>query len=238
MKVIITGGLGFLWQRLARRLLEVGDLNLGDGGSAPIDTLILADRVVPSSRSGWMDSRVELVACDVVDRDQLFALVDRDDVSVFHLAAIVSAEAERDLDLALRVNIDGGRNVLDAVRRRIGCQRVVVTSTYAVFGGDLPDVCGDDTKLTPQSTYGMTKAVLELLVADYSRRGLIDGRVARLPTVVVRPGAANAAASSVASAILREPLAGRPYRVLGVPAPDRLDRIVQETADALFSDPS
>src|SRR5436190_9202587 len=138
MKVIITGGLGFLGQRLARRLLEVGELNLGDGGSAPIDTLILADRVVPSSRSGWMDSRVELVACDVVDRDQLFALVDRDDVSVFHLAAIVSAEAERDLDLALRVNIDGGRNVLDAVRRRIGCQRVVVTSTYAVFGGDLP----------------------------------------------------------------------------------------------------
>src|SRR5262249_56922017 len=112
-----------------------------------------------------------------------------------------------------RVNIDGGRNVLDAVRRRAGCRRVVVTSTYAVFGGELPEVCGDETKLTPQTTYGMTKAVLELLVADYSRRGLIDGRVARLPTVVVRPGAANAAASSVASAIFREPLLGRPYQV-------------------------
>jgi nucleoside-diphosphate-sugar epimerase len=113
----------------------------------------------------------------------------------------------------MRVNIDGGRNVLDAVRRRVGCQRVVVTSSYAVFGGELPDVCGDETKLTPQTTYGMTKAILELFVADYSRRGLIDGRVARLPTVVVRPGAANAAASSVASAIFREPLAGRPYQV-------------------------
>ena len=111
------------------------------------------------------------------------------------------------------MNVDGSRNVLDAVRRREGCQRVVATSTYAVFGGELPDVCGDDTKLTPQSTYGMTKAILELLVADYSRRGTLDGRVARLPTVIVRPGAANAAASSVASSIFREPLAGRPYQV-------------------------
>ena len=160
-----------------------------------------------------MDSRVELAACDVADRELLFGLIDRDDVSVFHLAAVVSAEAERDPELAWRVNVDGGRNVLDAVRRRAGCQRVVVTSTYAVFGGNLPDVCGDETKLTPQSTYGMTKAILELMVADYSRRGAIDGRVARLPTVIVRPGAANAAASSVASAIFREPLAGRPYQV-------------------------
>ena len=213
MKVIITGGLGFLGLRLARRLLELGELDLGEGGPAAIDTLVLADREVPAGRSDWMDSRVELAACDVSNRELLFGLVDRDDVSVFHLAAVVSAEAERDPELAWRVNVDGGRNVLDAVRRRAGCQRVVVTSTYAVFGGNLPDVCGDETKLAPQSTYGMTKAILELLVADYSRRGAIDGRVARLPTVIVRPGAANAAASSVASAIFREPLAGRPYQV-------------------------
>ena len=213
MKVVITGGLGFLGLGLARRLLELGELGLGEGERAAIDTLVLADREVPASRSDWMDARVELAACDVADRDLLFGLIDRDDVSVFHLAAIVSAEAERDPELAWRVNVDGGRNMLDAVRRRSGCQRVVVTSTYAVFGGNLPDVCGDDTKLTPQSTYGMTKAILELLVADYSRRGAIDGRVARLPTVIVRPGASNAAASSVASAIFREPLAGRPYQV-------------------------
>jgi nucleoside-diphosphate-sugar epimerase len=213
MKVIITGGFGFLGRGLARRLLELGELTSAESGSAEIDTLVLADRILPSTRSRWMDSRVELVACDVADRDQVFGLVDREDVSVFHLAAVVSAEAERDPDLAWLVNVDGGRNVLDAVRRRGGCPRVVVTSTYAVFGGDLPDVCGDETRLTPQSTYGMTKAILELLVADYSRRGLIDGRVARLPTVIVRPGAANAAASAVASAIFREPLAGRPYEV-------------------------
>src|SRR5262245_20868087 len=106
-----------------------------------------------------MDSRVEVVACDVADREASFELVDRDHVSLFHLASVVSAEPERDLDLALRVNIDGGRNALDAVRRRAGRQRVVVTSTYAVFGGEIPDVCGDATRLTPQTTYGMTKAV-------------------------------------------------------------------------------
>jgi nucleoside-diphosphate-sugar epimerase len=213
MKVVITGGLGFLGLRLARRLLELGRLTLAQGGPAEIDTLVLADREVPSARPDWMDTRVELAACDVTDRELLFRLVDRDDISVFHLAAVVSAEAERDPELAWRVNVEGGRNVLDAVRKRAGSPRVVVTSTYAVFGGELPEVCGDDTKLTPQSTYGMTKAVLELLVADYSRRGAIDGRVARLPTVIVRPGVANAAASSVASAIFREPLSGRDYEV-------------------------
>lgn len=212
MKVVITGGLGFLGLRLARRLLELGELTVGDGGPAAIDTLVLADREIPA-RSNWMDSRVELASCDVTDRELLYRLVDRDDISVFHLAAIVSAEAELDPELAWRVNVEGGRNVLDAAASRAGRPRVVVTSTYAVFGGKLPDGCGDDTKLTPQSTYGMTKSVLELLVADYSRRGAIDGRVARLPTVIVRPGVANAAASSVASAIFREPLAGRPYQV-------------------------
>ena len=213
MKVIVTGGLGFLGTGLARRLLELGELTAGDGGISPIDSLVLADASLPEGRADWMDDRVELVACDVTDRDLVCRLVDRDDVSLFHLASIVSAQAERDLDLALRVNIDGGRNVLDAVRARKGRQRVVVTSTYATFGGRLPEVCGDATKLLPQSSYGVTKAVLELLVNDYSRRGHIDGRVARLPTVIIRPGAANAAASSVASAVFREPLAGRPYDV-------------------------
>jgi nucleoside-diphosphate-sugar epimerase len=213
MKVVITGGVGFLGLRLARRLLELGELRLGADGPAAIDTLVLADREVPKTRAEWMDSRVELATCDIGDRDSLFGLIDRDEVSVFHLAAVVSAEAERNPALAWRVNVDGSRNVLDAVARCEGCPHVVVTSTYAVFGGNPPGKCGDDTKLTPRSTYGMTKAILELLVADYSRRGTIDGRVARLPTVIVRPGAANAAASSVASAIFREPLAGRPYRV-------------------------
>ena len=160
-----------------------------------------------------MDSRVELVACDVVDRDQLFGLVDRDDVSVFDLAAVVSAEAERDPDLALRVNIDGGRNVLDAVRapRRLpaGGRDEHLRSLRRRPSGRVRR----RHEAHPTIDLRDDEGVLELLVADYSRRGLIDGRVARLPTVVVRPGAANAAASSVASAIFREPLAGRPYQV-------------------------
>jgi D-erythronate 2-dehydrogenase len=212
MKVVITGGTGFLGLHLARRLLERPYLTLGDNETRQIDSIVLADAHQPPVRPGWMDERIELINLEITDRDAVFALIDRPDLSVFHLAAIVSAQAEADLDLALKVNIDAGLNVLNALRSR-GGHRVVVASSYAVFGGELPDVCDDRTKLTPESTYGMTKAVLELLVNDYTRRGLVDGRLARLPTVIIRPGAANAAASSVASAIFREPLNGVAYEV-------------------------
>ena len=213
MKVVITGGCGFLGLRLARRLLERGELTGPDGRPAPIDAIVLADVQVPAVRPDWADARVVLAAGDIADAAWTASLLDRDDVSVFHLASVVSAQAETDLELALRINIDGGRNILDAARARAGAPRVVTTSTYATFGGDLPAICTDTTKLTPQSTYGATKVILEVLVNDYTRRGAIDGRVARLPIVIVRPGAANLAASSLASAIFREPLAGRDYEI-------------------------
>ena len=168
---------------------------------------------MPAARPSWADQRVSFWSGDVADPAWTESLVDRDDISVFHLASIVSSHAETDLDLALRVNIDGARSILNAARRRAGATRLVTTSTFATFGGELPEVCTDLTKLTPQSTYGVTKVLLELLINDYSRRGLIDGRTARLATVIIRPGAANLAASSVASAIIREPLAGRDYEV-------------------------
>jgi len=212
VKVIVTGGTGFLGLRLGRQLLGRKHLTLSNGQTAPIDSLVLADTVLPSARYDWMDGRVQLTQLEITDREAISRLIDRDDTSVFHLASIVSAQAEADLDLALKVNIEGGRAVLDALRAR-GGQRFVTTSSYAVFGGELPPVCGDQTKLMPQSTYGMTKAVLELLVNDYTRRGLIDGRTARLPTVIIRPGAANAAASSVASAVFRDLLKGLDYTV-------------------------
>ena len=212
MKVVITGGCGFLGLRLARSLLERGHLMGSDGDRAPIGSLVLADVTIPSKRAEWMDERVKLVACQVTDREGVSSLID-DDTSVFHLASIVSSQAEADPDLALEVNLDGTRTILNAVRDRRGGKRVVTTSSYAVFGGELPEWCGDRTKLTPQSTYGMTKAMLELLVNDYTRRGFIDGRVARLPTVIIRPGQANAAASSVASAVFREPLKGIAYEI-------------------------
>jgi nucleoside-diphosphate-sugar epimerase len=209
VKVLITGGTGFIGLRLARRLLERVRLTGAAGREEEIDKIVLFDAVVPPERPPGLDDRVELVAGDIVDRDIVFSLVDRDDISIFHLASIVSAHGEQDFDLAIRVNLDGGRNVLEAARARAGMPRVVVASTYAAFGGAaMLDVCGDTTKLTPQTTYGTTKVILELLLNDYTRKGFVDGRAARLPTVIVRPGKPNRAASSWVSGILREPLAG------------------------------
>jgi nucleoside-diphosphate-sugar epimerase len=136
------------------------------------------------------------------------ALVRRGYDAVFHLAAVVSAAAEADFDLGVTVNVDGTRHLLEAMRHLGQRPRLVFASTLAVFGGTLPDPVRDDTHLTPQSTYGMSKAVGELLVADYARKGFVDGRSLRLPTIVVRPGRPNKAASSFASSILREPLNG------------------------------
>lgn len=213
MKVVITGGCGFLGSRLARRLLERGELTAPDGQIAQIDRIVLADAFVPEELPGWADERVELSQGDITDTAWTASLVGRDDTSVFHLASVVSAQAETDPELALRVNVDGARSILAAARSRARPIRFVATSTFAAYGGELPDTCTDGTKPTPQSTYGMTKVILELLVNDASRRGELDGRVARLSTVIVRPGAPNAAASSLASSIIREPIAGRDYEV-------------------------
>ncbi len=128
--------------------------------------------------------------------------------SVFHLAAVVSGAAEADFDLGLRVNLDGTRALLEALRGEGRRPKVVFSSSVAVFGGALPEVVDDATTPMPQSSYGVQKLIGELLVGDYSRKGYVDGRAVRLPTIVVRPGKPNAAASSFASGIIREPLAG------------------------------
>ena len=130
---------------------------------------------------------------------------------VFHLAAVVSGEAEQNFDLGMRINFHGSLRLLDAIRARGTCPRLLFTSSVAAYGGDMPDVIEDSTILTPQTSYGSQKAAIELLINDYSRKGFMDGRALRLPTVVVRPGKANAAASSFASAVIREPLEGRAY---------------------------
>lgn len=205
MRVVITGGAGFLGAKLARALLARGTLAGPDGTARPVERLVLVDLVRPQ---GLDDPRVEALTGDLADDALLRRALGGDAASVFHLAAVVSAQAEEDFDLGMRVNLDATRRLLDACRALPRPPRLVATSSVAVYGGALPDSVTDDTALRPQSSYGAQKAILELLVSDYARRGFVAGRVLRLPTVSVRPGKPSKAASSFASSIVREPLAG------------------------------
>ena len=190
------------------RILERGSLTGPSGAAEPIDEVVLFD--TPSTASlPFSDARVKVVRGDISDRTAVTNLIDRPDLSVFHLASVVSGGAELDFDLAMRVNLEGHLHLLEALRALKARPRHVFASSIAVYGGArLPSPVTEATRQIPQTTYGMTKAVGELLVNDYSRKGFIDGRAARLPAVIVRPGAPNKAASSFVSGILREPLNG------------------------------
>lgn len=205
MNVLITGGAGFLGHRLAARLLQGGTLAGPDGRPRRIERLTLLDQVEPGALA---DARVETVVGDIADPRLMDRAIDSGTDAVFHLAAVVSGTAEADFDLGMRVNLDATRALLERCRALGRAPRVVFTSSVAVYGGDLPETVQDSTILNPQTSYGTEKAVGELLVNDYSRRGFIDGRILRLPTVSVRPGRPNTAASSFASGIIREPLNG------------------------------
>lgn len=205
MKVLITGGAGFLGQRLARELLTRGSLKDADGKQQAMTELVLLD-VVHGSDFG--DRRVRTEVGDIAERSVLDRVIDDQTAAIFHLAAIVSGQAEADFDLGMRINLDASRLLLEICRQRGHTPRVLFTSSVAVYGGDLPEVVQNDTALNPQSSYGAQKAIAELLLNDYTRRGFVDGRVVRLPTISVRPGKPNAAASSFASGIIREPLNG------------------------------
>ena len=205
MRVVITGGAGFLGRRLARAILERGHLTDGAGAEREVREIVLAD---VADADGFADPRVRTLAGDIADPTLVAAAIGGETDSVFHLAAVVSGEAEANFDLGWRVNVDATRHLLECCRALPRPPKVVFTSSVAVFGGALPDVVPDTQALTPQSSYGAQKAVGELLVHDYTRKGFLDGRSLRLPTVSVRPGKPNRAASSFASGILREPLAG------------------------------
>ncbi len=207
MKVIITGGGGFLGSQLCQKLLQRGELTGPWGKPERIREIVLLDAAFHRPAT---DPRVRQVKGDIGDRATVLAAIGSEAAtSIFHLASMVSGECEERFDDALRVNLDGGRNVFEAARAAVGRPRVVFASSIACYGGEaMQDPNTDRTKLTPRTTYGMTKAICELMVNDYSRKGFFDGRSARLPTVIVRPGKPNAAASSWASGMFREPLNG------------------------------
>ncbi|MFJ3465255.1 D-erythronate dehydrogenase [Achromobacter spanius] len=207
MKILITGGAGFLGQRLARKLLERGTLALEGGKPQTITQIDLLDVV---KTDALQDPRVRALEGDIADPAVLRQAIDTGTRAIFHLAAIVSGQAEADFDLGMRINLDASRALLETCRALGHKPRVIFTSSVAVYGGNLPDTVRDDTALNPQSSYGTQKAIAELLLADYTRRGFVDGRVLRLPTISVRPGRPNAAASSFASGMIREPLNGEP----------------------------
>jgi nucleoside-diphosphate-sugar epimerase len=204
MKILITGGGGFLGNRLAQTLLERGTLADANGQQAPITQIVLLDIAFPVA----IDPRIKCVTGDLSDTALLARIMGTDTASVFHLASIVSGGAEADFDLGMKVNLDGSRALLESCRRQARPPRYVFASSVAVFGGELPPVLDDSTTPNPQTSYGAQKVCCEYLTSDYTRKGFIDGRTMRLPTISVRAGKPNLAASSFASGIIREPLAG------------------------------
>jgi D-erythronate 2-dehydrogenase len=198
MQIIITGGGGFIGQLLAKNLCK---------SEIIFDELLLADISFPTDCA--VDPRIKYSAIDLSDNGAAEKLITNKTSLIFHLAAIVSSHAEKDFDLGWKVNMAGTLNLLEACRKQTNIIKIVFASSCAVFGGELPDMVTDQTALKPQSSYGTQKAIGELLINDYSRKGFIDGRSLRLPTVCIRPGKPNLAASSFVSSIIREPINGQ-----------------------------
>jgi nucleoside-diphosphate-sugar epimerase len=207
MRVLVIGAAGMIGRKLVERIAAEGGVLGGD-----VSQIVLADIVPPVIPAGLAD-RARSVAVDLSDEGAAAGLIaERPDI-IFHLAAIVSGEAEADFDKGYRINLDGTRALFDAIRREGQgapyVPRVVFASSIAVFGAPFPDKIGDEFFTTPLTSYGTQKAIAELLLADYSRRGIFDGLGLRLPTICIRPGTPNKAASGFFSNILREPLAGQ-----------------------------
>ena len=267
MKVVITGGCGFIGQVLAREILQRGtmllrcgphsidgrvQLLLGtylspsvslshcltaacsvlraaaacmvalgsgkltscvSGPGTDVTSVVLADISAPPAGQ-WVcpdveaDARVSVVTCDIGDPATATMLVDQDDISVFHLSAIMSGQGEEDPDLCYRVNFDGTRALLETCRHRATCPRVIITTAGATFSGGAEMVVTDELRSVPATTYGTSKRMCELLLNDYTRKGWVDGRAGRLSSVIVRAGAPNAATTGAYSSVVREPLSG------------------------------
>jgi nucleoside-diphosphate-sugar epimerase len=204
MHILITGAAGMIGRKLTARLIADGALN-----GQPVDRLTLLDVSEPE-RPGRAGARIDAVAADIADPATARAAIAGRPEVIFHLAGVVSGEAELDFEKGMRVNLDGSRALLDAIRTAgEGYHpKLVFASSIAVFGAPFPDAIPDDFHTTPLTSYGTEKAIVELLLADYTRRGFLDGVGIRLPTINVRPGRPNKAASGFFSSIIREPLSG------------------------------
>lgn len=205
MKILITGGGGMLGQKLIAGLAKVGSLN-----GKKIESISVVDAYKQSQALDGFDFKITSKIVDITDRKECDAMIAEKPDLIFHLAAIVSGEAESDFEKGYRVNVDGMRNLFEAIRLISNdyCPRVVFTSSVAVYGGPYLEVADDNFILQPATSYGVQKAIGELLLNDYSRRGFFDGVGLRIPTLCVRPGLPNSAASGVFSNIIREPLMG------------------------------
>jgi nucleoside-diphosphate-sugar epimerase len=212
MHVLVIGAAGMIGRKLVARIAKEGGI-----GGRPVSRLTLVDVVAPAAPEGIP---ADSWAADLSTPGEAARMIAGRPELIYHLAAIVSGEAEADFDKGYRINLDGTRLLFEAIRqeglRSAYVPRVIFTSSIAVFGAPFPEAIPDEFHLTPLTSYGTQKAIGELLLADYSRRGIFDGIGIRLPTICIRPGAPNKAASGFFSGILREPLAGQPA-VLPVP---------------------
>ncbi|WP_340607959.1 D-erythronate dehydrogenase [Xenorhabdus bharatensis] len=199
MKIIITGGAGFLGQQLASALIK-------NRYEFNFNQLLLTDIHCPISPID--DPRVQCLAVDLTQFDEIEKLIDEESDVLFHLAAIVSSHAEQEFELGMNVNFHVTNSLLEVARNKKPKLKFIFSSSLAVFGGKLPEIVTDNYVVNPQSSYGTQKAMCELMINDYSRRGYVDGRILRLPTISVRAGKPNMAASSFVSGIIREPLNG------------------------------
>ena len=206
VRIVITGAAGMLGSKLAARLLDRGRL-----GEERLSEVVLVDAVAPRHVEAG-EVAVRTLAVDLARSGVAEEIVSCRPDAIFHLAAVVSGEAEADLEKGYRVNVDASRRLFEAIRRSPAAKppRVVFSSSIAVFGPPFPAVIGDQEPVAPATSYGIEKAIVELLVDDYTRRGVLDGVSIRLPTVCVRPGEPNLAASGFFSNIIREPLNGTP----------------------------
>ncbi len=207
MRIVVLGGAGFIGKKLVTKLLNRGLVSLNGRPLEAFDQLVVFDKVKATGLPE--DPRLEILEGDVADLETVRELLGDHTDLIFHLAAVVSGEAEKDFDLGMRVNLQASMQILEHCRFIKRAPVLVFASSCAAYGIELSELIRDDTAPSPQSSYGTQKVMVDLLINDYSRRGFIDGRSLRLPTITVRPGKPNAATTSFVSSIIREPLQGR-----------------------------